>query len=137
MEHLRHWTSSTNWGDTYSGGPQRLHYVMPLEENQYKTVRGLIDSDPVYGVLLTPTTLSLLTSHDEPEEYQWKRAYACLGALAMPREGLDEQLESTIDRFHYYKEMLALPPPSPYSATAPVTAEFVGFTSRPEFIIGE
>ena len=131
------WTSSTDWGDTYSGGPQRLNYVMPLEENHYRTVRGLIDSDPVYRVLLTPTTISLFASRNEPEEYQMKRAFACLGALAMPPEGLDEHLESTIDRFNYYKEMLALPPPSTYRNLTSGTAEFAGFTPRQEFIVGE
>lgn len=111
---------------------------MPLEENQFRTVRGLIDSDSGYGVvLLTPTTFSFLTSRSEPEEYQLKRAYACLGALAMPQEGLDEHLESTIDRFNYYKEMLTLPAPSPNPGPPARIAEFAGFTSRPEFTIGE
>lgn len=110
---------------------------MPLEESHYRTVRGLIDSDSVYSVLLTPTSISLFASHDEPEEYQMKRAFACLGALAMPREGLDEHLESTIDRFNYYQEMLALSPASSSPAKAEATAEFVGFTARPELTIGE
>ena len=66
-----------------------------------------------------------------------KRAYACLGALAMPPEALDEHLESTLDRFNYYSEMLALPPPSTRSSPTPATAEFTGFTPRPEFIVGE
>ena len=71
-----------------------------------------MDSDPVYRCCSHGTTLSILTSHDEPEEYQLKRAYACLGALAMPFEGWDDHLASTVDRANYYKEMLALPPPS-------------------------
>jgi hypothetical protein len=66
-----------------------------------------------------------------------KRAFACLGALAMPQEGLDEHLESTVDRFNYYQEILALPTPSSRPATAATSAEFVGFTARPELTIGE
>ena len=66
-----------------------------------------------------------------------KRAYACLGALAMPREGLDEHLESTIDRFNYYKEMLAVPAAASYPSVPATTAEFAGFTPRPEFTIAE
>ena len=110
---------------------------MPLEGNQFRTVRGLIDSDPVYGVLLTPTTLSLLTTHNEPEEYQLKRACACLGVIAMPLQGLDEHLESTIDRFNYYTELAALRLPSSQPDPVRLPAEFAGFTPRPEFTIGE
>jgi hypothetical protein len=110
---------------------------MPLEENNLRTVHGLGDREPLCEVLFTPAAISLHIANTDPEEYWWKRAYACIGALVMPLEGLDEHLESTIDRFNYYKEMAALPPPASNPDPVQCTAGFTGFTQRPEFIVGE
>ena len=110
---------------------------MPLEENQFRTVRGLLDLDPVYGVFLTPDTLALFTDHNDPDEYRWKRAYACLCSILMPVDGLDEHFEATIERFKYYKEMAALSPPLPKPEPVQFTAKFAGFTPRPEFVVSE
>ena len=89
------------------------------------------------GVFLTPTALFLLAADDEPEEDRQKRAYACLATLAMPAEGLDEHLESTIDQLNYYREMAALPPSPPKLGPVQFTAEYAGITPGPEFIVSE
>jgi hypothetical protein len=104
---------------------------MPLEDKRIRTAGGH------FGILVTHNAVSFLTDHNNLDEYWLKRILACLGALAMPAEGVDEHLESTIDRFNYYEEMAALPPSPDRPELLEFTADFAGFKPRPEFIIPE
>ena len=137
MEHYETLTSSIGGPVTYSGGPQRFHYVMPLDERRVSTVQGLIDQEQVYELVFPPDAITVLTTGSDPEEYRIKRFFACIGALLMPREGLDEHIESTIDRLNYYKGLAALPTPSSDPDPARFTAKFAGYAPRADFIIGE
>ena len=107
------------------------------DERKFSTVQGSVDQEQGYELFFRPHAVTVLTTGSDPEEYRLTRFLACIFALLMPREGLDEHLESTIDRLNYYKELAALPPPPSNPEPTRFTARFAGYTPRADFIVGE
>ena len=70
------------------------------------------------------------------DESSPNRIAACLGAFAMPKEGMEEHLESTVAQFNYWTEMASLPPieiPNPRKVTFAITSA----NPRPELVISD
>ena len=108
---------------------------MPSEEIKARTVPGLAEFTSEGESVLPLYTFVLVES--EPEEYIEKRFFACIGALMMPAEGLDEHLKSTLDRLMYYNEQAALPPPRRNPESVQFMADRAQVVYRPEFVAGE
>ena len=55
----------------------------------------------------------------------------------MPADGVYEQLESTVDRFNYYQESVALAAPPRHRESVTFAGEVVAVKPGPEFVIAE
>lgn len=102
-----------------------------------RTVQGVAGFTSTGKVVLPPYTFVFRAVESESEEYMVKRFFACIGALLMPPEGLDEHIESTIDKLIYYKEQAALTPPRSDVEPVRIVADRARVVSRPEFVVGE
>ena len=126
-------TPSIGGAVTCSGGPRQQHYVMHLGDNLYER------TEPNITIRLTPSSISFYSNLDDPDVV--KRIYLCLGALIMPSQGLDEHLDSTWHLLDYYRDLEALQMDKFKSALVAkptsISAEFAGFTPRPDFVVGE
>ena len=66
-----------------------------------------------------------------------KRIAACLFALYMPEAGVEENWESTIDRFRYYREQSLFPELPQETLPSRVTGAIVRVDQRPDFILDD
>ena len=105
---------------------------------QSRTHHGSLHSAPLYGMFFaTRQGCRFIIPKVGVDEYSINRITACLRALEMPADGVDEQLESTVDRFNYYQELADLPPPPPQREAVTFLGEVVGVKPGPEFVIAE
>ena len=107
MQHSMRWTNSTTATGTPSGRLQPNNYRIPLAETHAGTPEHAPLSRLVVG---TCHGYAFFAPMNEADECPAKRIAACLIALAMPREGVDEHLQSTADQLKYWTEMASLTP---------------------------
>lgn len=111
---------------------------MPWGKNEFSTHYEYIQSAPFYGMFIgTPQGYMFIAPRAGVDQYAQKRVAACLGALVMPADGVDEQYESTVERFNYFKELESLPPPPALPAPRIVAGTFKGYKQGPEFTLAE
>ena len=80
---------------------------------------------------------SACISFEGHDEYWFKRVFTCLGALLMPEAGVDENLESTVDRLQYYREQSTLPALPENTIPNQITASLGRVKQRPELILSD
>lgn len=66
-----------------------------------------------------------------------KRVLTCLAVLLMPREGVDENFEVTVECLKYYREAQSLPPLPPKAEPTKVTGSISRFVTRPDLVLAE
>ena len=130
-----HWTNLTTGAATSSGGLQPNSYEIPRGEDHLRTHAGNLKSPHFFGLVAgTPQGYVFFDPRYRVDEPSQKRIAACLAAFAMPKEGVEEHLQLTVDQFKYWTEMASLPPtesPNPRKVTLAIT----GANPRPELVI--
>ena len=71
------------------------------------------------------------------DEETRKRVLTCLAAFLMPREGVDENFEVTVECLRYYREAQSLPPLPPKAEPTKVTGSITRFVTRPDLVLAE
>lgn len=66
-----------------------------------------------------------------------KRVLTCLAAFLMPREGVDENFETTVECLRYYHEAQSLPALPPKADPPKVTGTVSGYMTRPDLVLAE
>lgn len=89
-----------------------------------------------YEFTISRNAFAIRSNYGEPTENHLKRVFACLGVFLMPAEGLDEHIESTVERCSYYESLAKLKPPV-VRKPAWITTKIDSVVPRPDLIISE
>ena len=114
------------------------NYVMPWDEPHASTGPLSLElfSNFPKAVVTSPGGQTSLSVYGD-DNYSRKRIAACIVALIMPDAGVDDNLESSIDRFNYYADQLSLPalPENPVSIGIPSAIRWV--KQRPDMVLSD
>lgn len=66
-----------------------------------------------------------------------KRVLTCLAVLLMPREGVDENFETTVECLRYYHAAQSLPALPPKAEPPKVAGTVSGYITRPDLVLAE
>jgi hypothetical protein len=102
--------------------------------DQSKSRTGEPYSATLRGTLAFPggETSFNLSGHDE---LVVKRFLTCFCTLLMPDPGVDENLESVLEKMQFYKEQESFSPPPLRALPATISGPISRVKSRPEFIL--
>ena len=146
-------TDSINGAVTSSGGQQRTNYER--RSSQWTTCWSehhsgtpsighfdLVALGHLTGIEASENRIQFGAAWGEPQtisplelEYRKKRFLTCIAALLMPPEGVNENLESTLDILRFHHEQARYDTPAIAASPSPISGVIGEIRQRPPMVV--
>ena len=136
---LKSWTDSTGGEVISSVGLYPINYGMPLNRTWFSSYSDDFEGRfPAFRAFLTsPEGYNTSFGIEGNSEESIKRILTCLATFLMPREGVDENFEDTVERLKYYIEALSLPALTPKPSPNRIIGSINPVQNRPDLVLSD
>ena len=139
MTSLQFLMNSTRARGTSSGGLPVISYARPSGQSEFSTGLSLGEAYPLnFSAIVTHTGGRTTFGYEGSfDDNSLKRIAACILALKMPEAGVDENLQSTLDRLNYYQELSSFPAIQEKAGLTKISGSLSQIRNRPGLVLSD